>query len=94
MTNHLHLLIERRTDDIGRIMHRVLTGYTQYYNRKYRKTGHVLQGRYKSVICQSDGYLTTLVKYIHLNPVKAKIVAKAADYPFSSHRAYIGITLA
>ncbi|MEQ1605593.1 MAG: transposase [Pyrinomonadaceae bacterium] len=91
MTNHLHLLIERREDDIGRIMQRVLTAYTQYYNRRYKKVGHVLQGRYKSVLCQSEQYLTTLVKYIHLNPVKAKMVAKASEYPFSSHRAYLGL---
>lgn len=91
MTNHIHILIERRTEDIGRIMHRVLTAYTQYYNRKYKKVGHLLQGRYKSVICQSESYLTTLVRYIHLNPVKAKMVATAAEYPFSSHRTYLGI---
>lgn len=91
MTNHLHLLIERREDDIGRIMQRVLTAYTQYYNRRYKKVGHVLQGRYKSVLCQSEKYLMTLVKYIHLNPVKAKMVANAGEYPFSSHRAYLGI---
>jgi putative transposase len=91
MTNHLHLLIERRGDDIGRIMQRVLTAYTQYYNRRYKKVGHVLQGRYKSVLCQSDKYLTTLVRYIHLNPVKAKMVATASDHPYSSHRAYMGL---
>src|SRR4051794_25898000 len=51
MTNHVHLLIERRTDDVGRIMHRILTGYSQYYNRRYRRSGHVLQGRYKPILC-------------------------------------------
>jgi putative transposase len=91
MTNHIHLLIERRTDDIGRIMHRLLTGYTQYYNRRYKKIGHVLQGRYKAVLCQSETYLTTLVRYIHLNPVRAKMVSQAVEYPFSSHRAYLGL---
>ncbi len=91
MTNHIHLLVERRTDDIGRIMHRVLTAYTQYYNRRYKKVGHVLQGRYKAVLCQSETYLTTLVRYIHLNPVKAKMVSRAGEYPFSSHRAYLGL---
>ncbi|MGD9631100.1 MAG: transposase [Pyrinomonadaceae bacterium] len=91
MTNHLHMLIERREDDIGRIMQRVLTAYTQYYNRKYKQVGHVLQGRYKAVLCQSERYLTKLVRYIHLNPVKANMVAHASDYPYSSHRAYLGI---
>src|SRR5688572_13763288 len=57
MTNHVHLLIERRIDDVGRIMHRLLTGYSQYYNRRYRRVGHLLQGRYKAILCQSDPYL-------------------------------------
>jgi putative transposase len=91
MTNHVHLLVERRTDDIGRIMHRILTGYTQYYNRRYRRSGHVLQGRHKAILCQSDPYLAELVRYIHLNPIRAKMVRKVEDYPYSSHRAYIGM---
>ncbi len=91
MTNHIHLLIERRIDDVGRIMHRVLTGYTQYYNRKYRRSGHLLQGRHKAILCQSDPYLAELVRYIHLNPIRAKMVDRPADYPWSSHGAYMGI---
>jgi putative transposase len=91
MTNHVHLLIERRTDDVGRIMHRILTGYSQYYNRRYRRSGHVLQGRYKPILCQSDPYLAELVRYIHLNPVRAKMVRKPEMYPYSSHRAYLGL---
>ncbi len=91
MTNRIHLLIERLTDDIGRIMHRVLTGYTQYYNRKYRRSGHVLQGRHKAILCQSDPYLAELVRYIHLNPIRAKMVERVEEYPYSSHRAYMGL---
>jgi REP element-mobilizing transposase RayT len=91
MTNHVHLLIERMTDDVGRIMHRVLTGYTQYYNRKYRRSGHLLQGRHKAILCQADRYLGELVRYIHLNPVRAKMVRKAERYPWSSQRAYLGL---
>lgn len=91
MTNHIHLLIERMTDDVGRIMHRVLTGYTQYYNRKYRRSGHLLQGRHKAILCQSDMYLAELVRYIDLNPIRAKMVRKVENYPFSSHRAYMGL---
>jgi putative transposase len=78
MTNHIHLLIERRVDDIGRIMHRVLTGYTQYYN-------------HKSILCQSDMYLAELVRYIHLNPIRARMVRKVENYPYSSHRSYMGL---
>jgi REP element-mobilizing transposase RayT len=91
MTNHIHLLIERRIDGIGKIMHRVLTGYCQYYNRRYKRTGHVLQGRHRSILCQSEAYLTELVRYIHLNPVRAKMVGLPEEYPFSSHRAYLGL---
>ena len=65
MSNHVHLLIQRQADAVGRIMHRVLTGYSQYYNRKYRKVGHVLQGRHNAILCQTDRYLSELVRYIH-----------------------------
>ena len=91
MTNHIHLLIERRVDDVGRTMQRILTGYAQYYNRRYRRTGHVFQGRHKAVLCQSDPYLAELVRYIHLNPVRAKMVDLPEQYPYSSHREYMGL---
>ena len=91
MTNHVHLLIERQADAIGRIMHRVLTGYSQYYNRRYRRVGHLLQGRHKSILCQSDRYLSELVRYIHLNPVRAGMVEKPEQYKYSGHRTYLGL---
>jgi REP element-mobilizing transposase RayT len=91
MSNHVHLLIERQADAIGRIMHRVLTGYGQYYNRRYQKVGHLLQGRHKSILCESEPYLCELVRYIHLNPVRAKMVSKPEDYEYSSHRSYLGL---
>jgi putative transposase len=91
MSNHFHLLIERQAVPVGRIMLRVLTGYSQYYNRKYRKVGHVFQGRHKAILCQADRYLGELVRYIHLNPVRAKMVRKAERYAWSSQRAYLGM---
>jgi len=91
MTNHIHLLIERRVDDIGRIMQRLLTGYAQYYNRRYRRVGHVFQGRHKAILCQSGPYLAELVRYIHLNPVRAGMVELPELYPYSSHREYVGL---
>ena len=90
MTNHVHLLVERQTDSIGRIMHRLLTGYSQYYNRRYRRVGHLLQGRHKAILCQSDQYLSQLVRYIHLNPVRAKMVRRPEHYQYSSHSSYLG----
>jgi REP element-mobilizing transposase RayT len=91
MPNHLHLLVERRHDLISSIMQRVLTSYSQYHNRKYKNVGHVFQGRYKSILCQSDRYLGELVRYIHLNPVRAKIVTRPEEYEYSGHRAYVGM---
>ncbi len=91
MPNHVHLLLERQTDSLSRIMQRLLTGYAQYWNRKYRKVGHVFQGRYKAILCQKDAYLSELVRYIHLNPVRAKMVRRPEDYVWSSHRAYLGL---
>jgi len=91
MSNHVHLLIERQATTIGRIMQRLLTGYAQYYNRRYRRVGHLFQGRYKAVLCQSDRYLSELVRYIHLNPVRARMVNRPEDYEYSSHRAYLGL---
>lgn len=57
MPNHIHLLMERAADSIGRIMQRVLTGYSQYYNSRYRKSGHLVQARYKAILCDSDQYV-------------------------------------
>lgn len=91
MSNHVHLLIERQASTVGRIMQRLLTSYAQYYNRRYRRVGHLFQGRYKAVLCQSDRYLSELVRYIHLNPVRARMVAKPEQYKYSSHRAYLGL---
>ena len=91
MPNHIHLLAEMQHDPLSHVMHRVLTGYGQYYNRRYERSGHVLQGRYKAILCDSDTYLAELVRYIHLNPVRAKMVRRADHYAYSSHRDYVGI---
>ncbi len=75
MSNHVHLLLETPKDQISRIMQMINFTYTQYFNRKYNKVGHLFQGRYKSHLCDKDEYLLTLMRYIHLNPVRAGIVA-------------------
>jgi putative transposase len=64
--------------------------YTQYFNRKHHKAGHLFQGRYKAIVCEKDEYLLTLVRYIHLNPIRAKLVQKLDDYPYCGHREYCG----
>jgi putative transposase len=91
MTNHIHLLLERQAETVGNIMQRVLGGYSRYYNRRYKHVGHVFQGRHRSILCQSDRYLAELVRYIHLNPVRAAMVKLPEEYPYSSHRAYLGL---
>jgi hypothetical protein len=75
-------------------MHRLLTGYSQYYNRRYYRLGHLLQGRHKSILCQSDRYLAERVRYIHLNPVRAGIVQRPEQFKYSGHRAYLGLDTA
>ncbi len=63
--------------------------YTIFFNRKYDAVGHLFQGRYKAILCDKDAYLLTLVKYIHLNPVRAKFATRVDEYPWSSHHAYL-----
>ena len=90
MPNHAHLLIERQDEKISRITQGLLTGYSQYFNRRYKKIGHLFQGRYKAILCQTDRYLGELVRYIHLKPVRARMVKRPEDYEHSGHRAHIG----
>jgi putative transposase len=74
MTNHVHLLLRTGTAPISTVMRRLLTGYAQQFNRRYRRHGHLFQNRYKSYLCEEDPYLLELVRYIHLNPLRAGIV--------------------
>lgn len=90
MMNHIHLLIETPLLALSKMMQRLLTSYTQYFNQKYKRVGHLFQGRYKAMLCDKDGYLLELVRYIHLNPVRAGKVSKAEDYEWSSHCYYLG----
>jgi REP element-mobilizing transposase RayT len=90
MTNHVHLLIETPKAPLSRIMQLLNFTYTRQFNRKYGKVGHLFQGRYKSFLCDRDEYLLGLVRYIHLNPVRAKIVTFPYEYRWSSHHEYLG----
>ena len=64
--------------------------YTGYFNRKYKKVGHLFQGRYKAILCDRDAYLLELVRYLHLNPERMRASMDAGSYRWSSHRAYLG----
>ncbi len=89
MSNHVHLLVETPGAPISKIMQVLNFTYTQYFNRKYKKSGHLFQGRYKSLLCDRDEYLLALVRYIHLNPVRAGIVKTPDEYAWSSHAGYL-----
>ncbi len=90
MNNHLHLLIETQDIPLSKIMQGLNQTYTIYFNRRYRTVGHLFQGRYKAILCDREAYLLGLVKYIHENPVRAKIAERLDAYTWSSHQAYTG----
>jgi putative transposase len=93
MTNHVHLLLCTGTVAIASIMRRLLTGYAIRFNRRHRRCGHLFQNRYKSILCEEDPYLKQLVAYIHLNPVRAGLVADCSalkSYPFTGYSALMG----
>ena len=73
--NHAHFLLKTGNTPISTIMQRVLTGHAVYFNRRHRRHGKLFQNRYKSILCQEDAYLLELVRYIHLNPLRAKVVS-------------------
>ena len=88
--NHAHILLRTGQSPLATVMRRLLTGYAVSYNRRHRRHGHLFQNRYKSILCQEDTYLLELVRYIHLNPLRAKIVKTLTDtdkYPYSGHSA-------
>lgn len=89
MMNHVHLLIEVGDAPLSKIMQGLQQTYTQFFNWKYGKTGHVFQGRYKALLCQKDAYLLELVRYIHLNPIRAEIAKNLSEYPWIGHHAYL-----
>lgn len=89
MDNHVHLIIYDNGNDISLIMKSINVSYVIYFNRKYKRVGHLFQDRYKSEIVDNDIYLLELSKYIHNNPVKAGIVKNAIEYRWSSFSYYV-----
>jgi putative transposase len=88
MSNHAHFLLRSGYQGVAHLMRRLLTGYAVSFNRRHRRHGQLFQNRYKSIICQEDTYFKELVRYIHLNPVRGKIVADLNGlnkYPYSGH---------
>jgi REP element-mobilizing transposase RayT len=93
MSNHFHLLLCPRVTKLSVLMRRLLTGYAIVFNLKHKRSGHLFQNRYKSIACQEDVYLLALIRYIHLNPLRAGL-AKSIDeldrYPWSGHAVLMG----
>jgi len=90
MPNHFHLLLETTDRKLSEAMQVLLTRYARYFNRKYQRVGHLFQGRYKAILCQKDTYLLELVRYIHLNPVRAGLAEDPIEWDWSSYAAYLG----
>lgn len=90
MTNHYHLLIETPLGNLSKGMRYLNSVYTQKFNRSHNRIGHVLQGRYKSILVEKDSYLLELSRYIVLNPVRAGMVQKPDEWPWSSYLAISG----
>ncbi len=90
MTNHVHLAIRVADAPLGAVMSIVASRYARAKQRSLSTTGHLFERRYRARLVDADRYLLALVRYIHLNPVRARMVTDPRDYPWSSHRAYLG----
>ena len=89
MSNHLHLLIREKKQNISQIMKRINIAYAYYFNKKYNRVGHVFQDRFKSESVEEESYLLSVIRYIHNNPLNAKMVKDPILYPWSSNNYYI-----
>jgi len=93
LPNHFHLLLRTGNSLIAQVMRQLLSGYVGKINRVHRRSGHLFQNRYKSILCQEEPYLLELVRYIHLNPLRAKQVSSLRQldrYRYSGHSALMG----
>ena len=93
MTNHAHFLLRSGPLGLSQFMRRLLTGYAIGYNRRHARIGHVFHNRYKSIVCDENTYFRELVRYIHLNPLRAKLVKALAElnkFPWSGHAVLMG----
>jgi len=90
MGNHYHLLLETPSGNLSKIMQHINGAYTNYFNIKRKRNGHLFQGRFKAIVIEADEYAQELSRYIHLNPVRANMVANPEEYRWSSYLDYIG----
>ena len=92
MDNHVHLIINEGSENISRIMKRIQVSYVYYFNKKYGRSGHLFQDRFKSEAVEDNLYLLTAIRYLHHNPVKAQMVSRPSEYHWSSYSLYLGNT--
>jgi len=92
MGNHVHLLMKEQEEPLEKIFKRIGASYVYYYNLKYKRTGHLFQDRFRSEPVESDEYFLTVLRYIHQNPVKARLSDITSKYRWSSYNDYIGNT--
>jgi REP element-mobilizing transposase RayT len=93
MNNRVHLLFKRGDHGISTVMRKLLTWYAQYFNRRHNRTGHLFQDRYKSILCDEESCLLALIRHIHFNSIRARIVKTIEEldrYPWSGHSTIIG----
>ncbi len=90
MGNHIHLLLKEGRKSLSEALKRVAGSYVRWYNSKYQRTGHLFQDRFKSEAVENDGYLLTVLRYIHMNPVKAGLCKDPGAYKYSSYCEYLG----
>ncbi|HEU0197843.1 MAG TPA: transposase, partial [Nevskiaceae bacterium] len=93
MGNHYHLLVETPDGNLSQGMRHLNGVYTQFNNRQHRRVGHLFQGRYKSVLIQKEAYLLEVSRYVALNPVRARMIRHAEDWPWSHYRAVVGLAV-
>jgi len=90
MGNHIHLLVQVGNIPLSKLIHNLSFRYSQFINRRHKKIGHLFQGRFKAIIIQENTYFLRLLRYIHMNPIRAHLVKEPETYLWSSHRAYLG----
>ncbi|MEJ0088091.1 MAG: transposase [Pseudomonadota bacterium] len=93
MTNHLHMLVQIGADPLANLIRRIASGYARTFQANRDTTGHLFEKRYHAVLVDTDTYLLELIRYIHLNPVRAKLVPEVSLYRWSSHHAYRGLNV-
>jgi REP element-mobilizing transposase RayT len=93
MTNHLHMIVQVGSDPLSKLIHRIASGYARAYQANRKTTGHLFENRFHAVLVDTDAYLLELIRYVHMNPVRAGLAPKVQLYRWSSHHAYSGLNV-